>query len=542
MPRSSPSTSSAREEIRIVEVVELDREPQDQGLPGPVNRPNRWALLLGIVVLGVLGLSLLPASDVETNRANATLPDPAVATTLVGSRQPRVAFISEETFPMFVVSGLRGFVSLTEPVSFDGRWWIIGNRTDLFAKALVLASEDGRLWEAISEIPVDIGRSVRIDQLATVDGALLAVGTEGSLIGPTFYSALSGTLGLWRSGDGVRWIPETVDPGGSDLAFLDTQLTVSGRSAVLQAVVDSTAAPSAAARLPAHVVAGIAEGLFTVRPLGTRLVVEGPLGIQVAEAPMSRVSQASSMRLFRSDSFAEWSEIEISFNVNGEIVAAPSGGFLAGTGGVPFTSAYGVTWNPNASAFSAGSYQTWGEGILGISENGAIALIDTEGELAVQLPPEMSSCTVGGSNHLLAAACPAPLAAPPQSVEWNGFEVSSSSYNWLELTDPATSVEREFPLQRLAGIYDAEADTISLVDRRGVREAFPVETLRQLGSDSRLNRFEIMLSADGLKWARGQIALRAGELHLIGGVGDGFLVGTRSSEPNSTFTVLAADF
>jgi hypothetical protein len=51
-----------------------------------------------------------------------------------------------------------------------------------------------------------------------------------------------------------------------------------------------------------------------------------------------------------------------------------------------------------------------------------------------------------------------------------------------------------------------------------------------------------MLSTDGLTWARSQIALRAGELELIGGIGDGFLVGAKSSEPGSTYTVLAADF
>ena len=94
----------------------------------------------------------------------------------------------------------------------------------------------------------------------------------------------------------------------------------------------------------------------------------------------------------------------------------------------------------------------------------------------------------------------------------------------------------------MAGIYNADADTISLADRRGVREAFPVDVLRQLQSDSRIIRFDTMLSTDGLTWARSQIALRAGELELIGGIGDGFLVGAKSSEPGSTYTVLAADF
>ncbi|MGH8924313.1 MAG: hypothetical protein ACRDWA_06720 [Acidimicrobiia bacterium] len=522
--------------------MELDRVLQDSPTPGP--RPNRWAILLGIVVLGLVGLSLLPASDLAPPSADATLPDPAVATTLVGSRQPRIAFISDETFPMFVVTGLKGFVSLTEPVSFDGRWWIIGNRPDVGAAA-VLSSEDGRLWDMASEIPGEGGLSIRIDQLATVDDALIAVGSEGSFIGPTFSSVLAGNLSLWRSGDGVRWIPEMIDPGDPNLAFTDIQLAVSDRSAVLYAVVDSTAAATAAARLPNHVVSGLASARFSLRPQGTRLIATGPLDIQIAEAPMTRVSQASSTRLFRSESLTEWTEIDIQFDVSGSIVAAPDGGFLTGTGGVPWTSAYGVIWNPNPRAYSDFGYERWDdEVILGFSLVGSshmIDFIDAEGTLSVQLPSEMVLCSIKGSNQLLAAACTTPMTSP-RPVQWNGFELSSDDPNWLELRDPAISSVRQFPLQRVAGIYDAEADTISLADTRGVRETFPVEVLRQLDGDTRTARYATMLSEEGLTWSRSQIALRAGEFQLMGGVSDGFLVGIRSSEPGATFTVLAADF
>jgi hypothetical protein len=540
MPRSSPSTSPSRADSRTVEVVELDREAERH--QGPGGSPNRWAIVALIVLLGVVGLSLLPAADIEPDGASGTLPDPAVATTLVGSRQPRVAFISDETFPMFVVSGLRGFVSLTEPVSFEGRWWIIGNHLHPTAAPIVLSSEDGRLWETSSEIQGDEGSSVRIDQLIAADGALIAVGSQGTLTGPSYYSVLSGNLGLWRSGDGVRWISESVDPGQPNLAFTSARLSVSGQSAVLQAVVDSTAPASAAVRLPSHVVAGIAEGRFTIHPRGTRLVVDGPLGIQVAEAPMTRVSQGSSLRLFRSDSFAEWSEVEVSFNFSGSIVAAPEGGFLVGTGGVPFTSAYGVSWRPNPKAYESLSYEQWDEGILGFSNRATIDLISAGEELSVQLPSEMASCSIEGSNGLLAAACSISAEPALDQVTWNGLELTITDRNWLTARDPVTSVVREFALQRVAGIYSADSDTISLADRRGVREAFPVDVLRQLQSDSRIVRYDTMLSTDGLTWARSQIALRAGELELIGGIGDGFLVGTKSSEPGSTYTVLAADF
>ncbi|HJR88100.1 MAG TPA: hypothetical protein VJ930_10640 [Acidimicrobiia bacterium] len=545
MPRSSPSTSPAEGDSRVVEVVELDREAYDPGLPTLGNRPNRWAILLGIVVLGVLGLSLLPAAEVQPNSLDDTLPDPAVATTLVGSRQPRVAFINDDTFPMFVVSGLRGFGSLTEPVLFDGKWWIIGNPPGS-AAAVALSSEDGRLWEASSQIAGDNGMSIRIDQLSSVDGALIAVGTEGGLVGPPFYSAVSGNLSLWRSADGERWVPEVVDQGSPSLAFAGIHLVQSGRTNVLQAEVHSIAPFNAANRMPPNVVAGLTGGRFELTTRGTLLVATGPLGIEVAQTLMAQVSLAPITRVFRSDSFADWSAVEIPFNVNGQIVAAPSGGFIASTGGVAFTSAYGVNWKPNPRAYEALDYEPWGSGhLIGYSALGdgteSIDLIDDEGVLSIQLPAEMIHCTFKGSNNLVAGACGADSFTSIHSVEWNGLELNVENLG-LALADPSTSETRRFRIYRAPGTYDELTDTISLTDSRGAREAFPVDILRQLAPDSSIIRFDTVLSGDGLTWSRSQIALRATELELLGGIGDGFLVATRSSEPGSTLTVLAADF
>ena len=543
MPRSSPSTSPARADARVVEVVELDRETPGEGLPALDNRPDRWVILLGIVVLGMLGLSLLPAAEVQPNNLDGTLPDPAVATTLVGSRQPRVAFINDDTFPMFVVSGLRGFLSLTEPVFFNETWWIIGNRPDPLAAAEVLTSADGRLWEASSEIAGSNGKSIRIDQLTVLDESLLAVGTEGAAVGPTFYSALSGNLSLWRSGDGEQWVPSVVDQGSPSLAFSEIRLVRSGPVTVLQAVAQSTAPFLAANRMPPEVMAGLVAGRFDLSTRGTLLVATGPLGIEIAQTRMAQVSLAPTMRVFRSDALAEWSPVEIPFNVTGDIVAAPSGGFVASTGGVAYTSAYGVNWKPNRSAFDAMSYQHWGDRIIGSSVFGGsptIDFIDSEGIQTIQLPPEMMLCSFKGSNTLLAGACaPEPTSVGP--VEWNGVELDLDGTS-LQLADPATSEIRRFRLNRAPGEYDEATDTISLADSRSRREAFPVDVLRQLQPDSSIVRFETMLSKDGLTWSRSQIALRAAELELLGGIGDGFLVGTRSSEPASTLTVLAADF
>ncbi len=545
MPRSSPSTSPAERDSRVVEVVELDREAYDPGLPTLGNRPNRWAILLGIVVLGVLGLSLLPAAEVQPNSLDDTLPDPAVATTLVGSLQPRVAFINDDTFPMFVVSGLRGFASLTEPVRFDESWWIIGNPPGS-AAAVVLSSQDGRLWETSSEIAGDNGMSIRIDQLTHLDESLVAVGTQGTWIGPAFFPILSGELGLWRTGDGERWVPEMVRAGNSRVAFTDAHLVTSGRSTVLQVIAHPTAAHRAASRLPAYLHEDLEAGRFFLQAQGTRLVVYGPLSIYVDETALTEVASEATAHLFRSEGFASWAEIDIQFNMNGEIVPAPEGGFVVGTGGAAFTSAYGVNWSPNAQAYDAELFQDWGQGIIGVTyhdRNPVLNLIDAEGQRAVELPVEMASCWVEGSSGLLAASCSDPEMPTIRNVPFNEFELSLNEPTRLQMHDPSTGEDRNFRLARgIAAGYDPDLQTITLADSQGRLEVFPIAVLEQLASPDPSIRHETMLSKDGLTWSRSQIALRATELELLGGIDDGFLVATRSSEPGSTLTVLAADF
>jgi hypothetical protein len=481
---------------------------------------------------------------VEPEGADATLPDPAVATTLVGSSQPRQAFVSDETFPIFVASGLKGFASLTEPVFFDDRWWIVGNPPRAGQTATVLSAEDGRIWAPTAEIGTGGEASTRVDQLTTHDGTLIAVGTEGTTVGPDFYSALTGDLALWRSGNGIRWVKETVDAGSSSVAFTETRLATSGQSLVVQASVDATAPALAASNLPEEVVPALVDGRFSLWPQGTRLVVVGPLGIQLAETALGQVFIGPVTRLYRSGSYGNWEEIDIHFNVSGPVVAAPEGGFVVGTGGTAFTSAYGVNWAPNPRIYEATSYRDWGEGIMGLRfglGSQIIDLIDEGEKLSVRLPPEMGQCSVAGSNGLLAAACEEPPAPRPRAVMWNGFELSVDG-PWLELRTSETADVRQFRVRRAGGEYDPATNAIALVDSRGRSLAIPLANLELLDSGSSNTRFGTMLSADGLVWAQSQIDLRASEVALLGGINDGYLIATRSPEPNATFTVLAAEF
>lgn len=530
-----------------MEVVELDRDPTPSAATSFGNRPNRWAVLFGILAVALLGLSLLPTAEVEPVSADATLSDPAVATTVVGNQPRQIAFIGGDAFPLRAVSGIKGFVNLTGPVEFHSKWWMIGNRPGPTSSAVVLGSEDGRSWEEVGLIASGPEQSIRVDQLTVFEDALLAVGSEGTSVGPSFLSMLAGNLALWRSGDGARWAHELVHESEDHIAFVDTNLAISGKSVLVRAVAISTTAAEAAERLPSYVVPPLEEGRFSLIPHGFRLLVYGPLRIEVASVPLTSVTLTSSIRLFRSDAFTDWSEIDVGFNMNGGIVAAPDGGFIGSSEqGIAFSSAYGTNWSPNARA-DAAFYQQWGDRLLGFSYDPSglsLEIIDADGRVQVQLPSEMDFCSVGGSNELLAAACPTLPAFTPRVVQWQSNELTESRRNGLvglELTDPSTSVVRQFPIAPGQGRYDLETDTIALADTQGIDEAFPVDVLAQLRQSPASFRHDVLLSRDGLNWSPGQSALWSYELVLLGGIDEGFLFATRSNEPGATLIVSAGD-
>jgi hypothetical protein len=172
-----------------------------------------------------------------------------------------------------------------------------------------------------------------------------------------------------------------------------------------------------------------------------------------------------------------------------------------------------------------------------------LSLINSEGHQTVQLPLEMTHCSIEGSNSLLAGVCMDPEVPTARKVPFNEFELSLSDFTWLQMHDPSTGEDRNFRVTRgVAGEYDPDLQTITLADSQGRLEVFPITVLEQLTIPDPTISYEIMLSENGLTWSRSQIALRAAGVELLGGIGDGFLVGTRSSQPASTLTVLAADF
>ena len=542
MPRSSPSTSPPGAEAPSVEVVELDRGPG----PGPStphfdDRKSRWAIAAGIALVVFVGLSLLPGSEVETEDNELGLGDPAVATTLVGNRARQVGTFSADTFPLWVVSGLKGFASLTEPVAFADRFWIVGNSSQPTGAAVILSSDDGRLWNAISELVPAAGNAIRIDQLGVVDGALVMAGTEGSPVGPGFQWEIAGNVQLWRSDDGMRWIPEVVHQSEQHIAFQEIGLAVSGSTTVVQATTQSTAVVLAAEKLPENLIPPLEEGLFTFTPHGFRAIVAGPLRIELAVVPVTIVMQAGTVRLFRSVSLSDWEEIDIAVDVS-KVVNSPQGGFIANAGGSAFTSAYGVTWSRNA-AYDSASYQRFGDDLIGFSHDGrGLEIVSEGGTRTVQLPADLQRCSIEASNGLLAAACPPIPLTNAQVVEWKDQWLSLNAFGGLELVDQANTVIRRFPVVGAHGIYDPETGTISLRDTEGVGEAFPIELLNQIRPKPTSFRYEVMLSRDGLTWAPGQTALVSYEMEMLGSIDAGFLFATRPYAPSSTLTVLAADF
>jgi hypothetical protein len=108
-----------------------------------------------------------------------------------------------------------GYPGFADPVRLDGVWWLVGtggmlgegNDETMAFEPRVLRSEDGLAWE-----PVDVSgipSPVDLNQVAAVDGALVAVGSKRNEVdtgGASFEAA------AWRSEDGARWT-EVALPG-----------------------------------------------------------------------------------------------------------------------------------------------------------------------------------------------------------------------------------------------------------------------------------------------------------------------------------------
>ena len=499
----------------------------------------RWLTLVGIVIVVLVGLSLFPPAPPEADPVDLALPKPGVVTTVVGSQVRLLATVSAESNILWVVSGLRGFVSLTEPVAFLDSFWIVGNRPDDTEAAIVLSSADGRIWREVSRFTPPIGDSIRVDQLALVDGSLVAVGAQGRGVGPSFYRTIAGNVLLWRSLDGVRWIPEIVYEHDDPLGIRFARLAASGETAILQVFAQDLRLAEAVSELPNDLTSAVEHGTFYF--VENQGLVLGPLGIELYEARPPAASQESSLRLFRSNGSTPWAELDVGFDFDSLLTAGD--GFIAITRGFARTSIDGITWTSyphDAPSF----YQQFDGDLLGITydvDGLSLEIIGTNGSRAIQLPNELERCGVKASNGTLAARCQAAAPLTPQAVQWESDWLVFNQSGGFDLVDSSGVTSRRFPTAGATGTYDPENDTISLLDTEGIAQAFPVDLLDQILPRETSFSHDVMVSGDGLIWTPSKLSLAAWDVQLLGGVKDGFLVASGSHEPNATLTVLVAE-
>lgn len=500
----------------------------------------RWVTLVGALVVVLVGLSLFPRAAPEIDPVDMVLPEPAVVTTLVGNQARLPATVSAESNILWVVSGLRGFVSLTEPVAFLDSFWIVGNRPDDSEPAVVLSSADGRIWREVAQLIPPAGESIRVDQLAPVDGSLVAVGAQGPGFGPGFYRTIAGNVVLWRSADGVRWSPEIVHEHKDQLGIRHTRLAVSEKTAIVQVFAQDLGLAEALSELPNDLTSAVEEGTFYF--VESQALVLGPLGIELHEERLSPGSEETSDRLFRGDGSAAWAELDVGFDFD-NLLTAPGGEFIATSGGFARTSTDGITWTPyphDAPSF----YQQFDGDLLGITYDVyglSLEIIGTNASRTIQLPKEIERCSLRGSNGTLAASCQDPAFLTTQAVEWEGAWLAMNPSGGLDLVDSSGVTSRRFPTAGATGTYDPENDTISLLDTEGIAQAFPVDKLDQILPREKSFSHDVMVSRDGLIWTPSKLSLAAWEVQLLGGVKDGFLVASRSPAPNATLTVLVAE-
>ncbi|MGI8516911.1 MAG: hypothetical protein ACR2ME_00995 [Acidimicrobiia bacterium] len=325
-------------------MLETETRPEQSDVR--VGAGRQVITIVGLAVVIGLGLTLLPdAAPLETDLEGA-LPAPVVATTLPQPEPVAIGLIGLDAFPLQFEPSLEGYVRLAGPALGNRSFWMIGTGE----QPTLLSSSDGVAWSQAGPFPADDERLVEIHHLIAHEGVLIAVGTEGSR---SLDEDPLQRLQVWRSADGVTWIPEEVATGST---FLDAMVTADDREVIVTA--------------------------------------SDAIGHD---------------RLYRSSSFGVWEEIAITFSTANGILQAPADGFLVSTGeGLVLTSATGVNWTANTS-LPIGLYTQWNDRVVGTYfEDGQFTMrvIGGDGDSVTELPDSLEGCQVRGGSAGLLALCP----------------------------------------------------------------------------------------------------------------------------------------
>lgn len=556
MPRSWPNTDAeptgapvelwdqapdrpSRPSLEI-EVVDLDpgrsvRAPRNLS---PVRRG--WPLWILIGVLATGGISLLPGPTVEptSTTSNQALPPPEPATTSTPLPAVSQAVVTDETFPLTPAAGLEGFTQFAGPVEFDGRYWIAGNTPFPSSRVSILSSADGARWEVASTLLRSIeseGTWLRVDDLDSFGGVLMAVGTAGQIDGPVYAPGRAGDLVLWKSQNGAQWSSlSIVDDSGVELSGLE--LTTSAEEVLITGQRSNAFDPSLGEQFPTELRPGLESGDFTWWYDYSSIRIVAPPGIELFRMSVAEPvpTATESALLFRSDNLIIWEQLPVTFSSR-NVAATFDNGFVSNAyDGYVMYSEDGRSWE-RTDRFPPLSYQSWGARLLGIDfsmTSPSVLVIDGESASTIELPGELSNRESGGLAITTGAAGLATItgtyedATAEPITRIDGYLLAMDN-GLLRIEEPTgeTSYANFGGDGLIDGTYLPDTDSIRFENSDGTRTfEFPTAAFVDLRQRVVSGLFDVFVSRDGLEWARPQTGLRAAYADILGAVGETFLV------------------
>ena len=507
--------------------------------PGPKHRvtqetPGRgWLLWLMLAVMIGGGLALLPGEAIEppTTAPTPVLPTPDLATTSTTLARTSVAVMSDDTFSLVPVRGLDGFLHLVGPVEFGGRYWIAGNEAYPSSEVKILSSIDGEVWEVEASVPASTGGWLRIDDLDTFEGVLMAVGTAGEVAGPSYAPQTPASPVIWKSSDGRRWSSHTISKATLDSPSL--QLTAGAGDVLITEYPGPSFDSTVLDEIPSELLPGLERGDFSLWADAYDFRVVAPPGVELFHIRANQYLRASGPpRLFRSENLIIWEEIAVEFSI-WNLTASPDGGFLSHNDGMRY-SRDGRSWE-RTDRFPPLDYQGWGgDRLLGIYQSGfphRLSVLGTGAHVTIELPTEIT----GNEQGLSITAGTSGLASILGSYDQDHVEpITRVDGHLLSLQGGVLRIEEptgetayaNFDSNGLIpGSYVPETDSIRIetIDQ-GKTFEFPVSVFLDLRNRPQRFRFDVFVSRDGLTWASPQTGLRAGHVGILGSVDGGFLI------------------
>jgi hypothetical protein len=552
MPRSWPNIDAEPTGGR----VELDQAPDRRSRPSievevidldpvrsvPIARRDSavgrrgWLTWIAIGVMVTGGLALLPGETVEptSTTSDQALPEPETATTSTPLQAESQAVVSDETFSLIPAAGLDGFIQFAGPIEFAGRYWIAGNSPFPSSRVSILSSVDGARWEEASNLSSGDGSWLRVDDLDSFGGVLMAVGTAGQIDGPAYAPMRSGDLVLWKSPNGSQWSSlSIIDDSGVEFSGL--QLTTSSEEVLVTGQRRNAFDPSVLAQIPPELGPGLERGDFTFWNDYSSLRIVAPPGIELFRMSVTEPVPAASTSaiLLRSDNLIIWEERPVAFS-SWSVATTLDGGFVSnGLGGSIMYSSDGRSWD-RTDRFPPLFYKSWGDRMVGVDYSVIhpnLVVVDGEGTATIDLPPEIStgeygvSITPGASGLATILGTYEDATAEP-ITRIDGYLLAMDNL-LLRIEEPSgeTSYANFGGDGLIEGTYLPETDSIRFESSDGSKTfEFPITVFLDLRPRVVTGLFDVFLSRDGLEWARPQTGLRAAYADILGGAGETFLV------------------